>query len=91
MFDLFLFPSQFEGLGIVLIEAQLNGLICLSSEFVPALSKISHQVKYLPLDIARWIKEIKSLKDYSHNEKFTKRKEQYDILKITKKIEQIYQ
>ena len=91
MFDLFLFPSQFEGLGIVLIEAQLIGLICLSSEFVPALSKISHQVKYLPLDIARWIKEIKSLKDYSHNEKFTKRKEQYDILKITKKIEQIYQ
>lgn len=35
-FDVFLMPSRFEGLGIVLIEAQANGLHCvISSEVIP--------------------------------------------------------
>lgn len=34
-FDLFLFPSLFEGLGIVLIEAQSTGLKCLISDNIP--------------------------------------------------------
>lgn len=33
--DLFLFPSLYEGLGIVLIEAQAVGLPCIISETVP--------------------------------------------------------
>lgn len=33
-FDVFLFPSMFEGLGIVAIEAQANGLPCVMSENV---------------------------------------------------------
>ncbi|MBQ6381833.1 MAG: glycosyltransferase [Clostridia bacterium] len=32
--DVFLMPSRFEGLGIVLIEAQANGLPCVASELV---------------------------------------------------------
>lgn len=34
-FDLFLLPSLFEGLGIVLIEAQAGGIPCLVSDQVP--------------------------------------------------------
>jgi len=35
-FDVFILPSQFEGLGIVLIEAQANGLPCvISSGVIP--------------------------------------------------------
>jgi glycosyltransferase involved in cell wall biosynthesis len=34
--DAFLFPSLFEGLGIVLIEAQASGLPCVFSDMVPA-------------------------------------------------------
>lgn len=35
-FDVFLMPSRFEGLGIVLIEAQANGLHCvISSDVIP--------------------------------------------------------
>lgn len=33
-FDFFLFPSKFEGLGIVALEAQANGLMVLASENV---------------------------------------------------------
>lgn len=33
-FDVFLFPSELEGLGFVLIESQVNGLPCVASEKV---------------------------------------------------------
>lgn len=33
--DVFVFPSRFEGLGIVLIEAQVAGLRCIVSDAVP--------------------------------------------------------
>lgn len=35
--DLFLFPSLFEGLGIVVIEAQAAGLPCLVSDTIPKM------------------------------------------------------
>lgn len=35
MFDLFIFPSLYEGLGISLLEAQINGLNCLISQNIP--------------------------------------------------------
>lgn len=33
--DVFVFPSKYEGLGIVLVEAQVSGLKCVVSEAVP--------------------------------------------------------
>ena len=36
MFDVFVFPSLFEGLGIVLIEAQAAGTPCVISNTIPA-------------------------------------------------------
>ena len=33
--DLFVFPSRYEGLGIVALEAQAAGLLCLASDVVP--------------------------------------------------------
>lgn len=55
-FDLFVLPSNFEGLGIVLIEAQASGLACLASDTVPPDTKIKNCI-YLPLsDTSAWVR-----------------------------------
>jgi glycosyltransferase involved in cell wall biosynthesis len=59
MFDLFILPSFYEGLGISLIEAQSNGLPCLVSENIPAEAILSSNTKTMPLvEISTWIKTI---------------------------------
>lgn len=55
--DLFVFPSIFEGLGIVLIEAQASGLDCLVSESVPELANLG-KCSFLPLNIETWVNII---------------------------------
>ena len=47
--DIFVFPSLFEGLGIVLVEAQINGLACLASSIVPIEAKIIPSLNFLSL------------------------------------------
>lgn len=60
--DIFVFPSLFEGLGLVLVEAQANGLPCLATEItIPDEVKINSNFKFLPLDKKKWIEEIKKI------------------------------
>lgn len=47
--DVFLLPSKYEGLGIVYMEAQANGLLCYASDAVPLDTNITNNIKYLPL------------------------------------------
>jgi len=55
--DIFLLPSRFEGLGLVLIEAQSTGLKCLASEVVPREAKITSNISFLPDNLNAWIKK----------------------------------
>ncbi|MBQ9265869.1 MAG: glycosyltransferase family 1 protein [Bacilli bacterium] len=48
--DCFLFTSLYEGLGMVLIEAQINGLYCVASKNVPPNVDISNNVLFLSLN-----------------------------------------
>lgn len=49
--DVFLLPSLYEGLGIVLIEAQAAGLPSITSDkVVPQEAKISKLLHYIPLE-----------------------------------------
>ncbi len=48
--DAFVFPSLFEGFGLVLVEAQASGLPCTASDRVPLAAKCTDLVSYLPLE-----------------------------------------
>lgn len=48
--DVFVFPSEVEGLGIVLLEAEANGLPAVISDRVPRDAVLNSNVKTLPLE-----------------------------------------
>ena len=62
-------PSIYEGLGIVLIEAQASGLPCLTSDRVPSISKITDNIQYISLDstISEWINQYNAVIGLSHD------------------------
>lgn len=48
--DYFLFPSQAEGLGMVIIEAQCSGLPCFASDGpIPKDAQVTELVRWIPL------------------------------------------
>lgn len=52
VFDLFVFPSLFEGLSVVAIEAQANGLPCLFSDTIDKKTAVTPSVNWMPLESA---------------------------------------
>lgn len=54
--DVFALPSKYEGLSIVLIEAQASGLYSVASEFVPKESRVTDRISYLSIKSAEdWV------------------------------------
>lgn len=57
--DCFVFPSLYEGLGIVVIEAQCAGLKCICSTEVPKETKMSNLITFVELsNIEKWKEKI---------------------------------
>lgn len=65
--DIFVLPSKYEGLGIVFIEAQINGLKCVTSDHVPSEVNINNHTVFLSLseNIEKWC--IEALSTFSEN------------------------
>jgi len=61
--DLFLFPSLYEGLGMVVIEAQCSNLPCVVSTEVPETVKININIEFVDLsdDSSYWWLKIKKV------------------------------
>ena len=75
-FDFFLFPSQSEGLGNVLIEAQMLGVNSFAHDALPSESSLG-KVSYLPLDVELWTEKILmnfKNKNYNFNYELTSHK-----------------
>ncbi len=79
--DVFVFPSIFEGFGLVLVEAQSSGLPCFASENVPRTAKCTGIVKFLPLDngAEKWAEDILKLNLNNVREKDISLFEMYNI------------
>ena len=60
--DLFLFPSLFEGLAVVLVEAQAAGLKCITSTGVTEESNICGDVEFIDLNLEAKVWADKILK-----------------------------
>lgn len=79
--DLFLFPSLYEGLGMVVIEAQVNGLPCVVSDEVPKIAKISDNIKFISIKDSglRWVSILEDLNNSSRNKSNNTAFDKYNI------------
>ena len=93
LFDIFMLPSLYEGLGMALIEAQISGLPCITSTVVPKITKVIENFSFLDLNesIDSWVNKIieytnckrSNCIDIFENTRF-------NIYKESKKLEELY-
>jgi glycosyltransferase involved in cell wall biosynthesis len=92
-YDVFVLPSLFEGFGYVLIEAQYNGLTCVSSTNVPLETNITKENMFVSLKtpLSNWIEAIETaskLRKLHINQQLFSH---YDINDASKLLKSLYQ
>ena len=91
MMDIYVMPSLFEGYGIALEEAEVNGLPCLASDKIPREVDVLGQIAYLPLDIDIWRKRIERQSAERNFAVYEELKRQgYDIVDAARKVQDEY-
>ena len=93
--DIFMFPSVYEGLGIVAIEAQANGLPVLATDTIPAEADMQMGTFWrIPLKNAdKWREMLNGISiDYKTRKKksIEAYKSKYNIKNVIKEVEKIY-
>ena len=97
MMDVFLFPSKFEGLGTVLIEAQATGLKCFISDVIPKEVNITNNIYRFNLkennyeELVNDILNIDKHEDNRENAFQMVASAEFDIETVSKKMEYIYE
>ena len=98
VFDIFVLPSLYEGLGIVNIEAQASGLTTLVSDKIPEEAYVTELITAIKIkkSLAEWGDKILSLNQNKNREinkeKYINeiRENGYDINLEGKKLESLY-
>ena len=90
--DVFVFPSLWEGLPIVGIEAQATGLPIIASDKITKDMDVTGIVKYLPLDNNdEWINAVIQTKEYIRESKTAEiRDHGYDVRQLGETMTKLY-
>ena len=91
--DIFLFPSLYEGLGIVAIEAQVSNLPVIASDLIPREAKIIETMNFLPIDKGAtiWKEMIEKVEFFSRRDRVDEISAAgYEINAAAKRLENMY-
>ena len=92
--DSFWLPSIFEGLPLVLLEAQAMGIKCFASEFITNEANITNEITYLKIDSPEeWAKQTLEFykAPYAYDGAKILAENGFDIVSATKTLEKHYE
>ena len=91
-FDIFAFPSLYEGFPMVLIEAQCSGADIIMNETIDSTTQIVNNIcTALPLDKNKWIDYIEKVQVVNSKRDFDERLMDFDINENIINLKEIYQ
>lgn len=91
-FDILVFPSVFEGLPFVLVEAQAAALPCLVSDSVSQQTRLTDRLEFLPLssETSAWVHKILCMLDIPRTSTASQmRARGYDVDRMVCRIEDL--